>query len=79
MAGKGKTSETAENRKSVEDKKSNQQSSVYTVKEFADQAVTLFGVRQECVIAALKSAGITSCTLLKAKEIVKSFMRKEVQ
>lgn len=51
---------------------------VYSIKEFADNAKQLFGVRRECVVAALKSARISSCTVSKAKEIVNIFMKKEV-
>lgn len=52
---------------------------VYSIKEFADNAKQLFGVRRECVAAALKSAGISSCTVSKAKEVVNIFMKKEVR
>jgi hypothetical protein len=52
---------------------------IYSVREFADNAKQLFGVRRECVVAALKSAGISSCTVSKAKETVNAFMKKEVR
>lgn len=52
---------------------------VYSAREFADNAKQLFGVRRECVAAALKSAGISSCTVSKAKEVVNIFMKKEVR
>ncbi len=39
----------------------------------------VFGVRQECVEAALKAAGKTKCTVTEAKEIVEKFMKREVQ
>lgn len=52
---------------------------VYSAGEFADNAKQLFGVRRECVVAALKSAGISSCTVSKAKETVNAFMKKEVR
>lgn len=68
------TKETAERRtvvKAVEP--------VYSVREFADNAKQLFGLRKECVAAALKSAGISSCTLSCAKTAVNAFMKKEVK
>lgn len=52
---------------------------IYSVREFADNAKQLFGVRRECVVAALKSAGISSYTVSKAKETVNAFMKKEVR
>lgn len=52
---------------------------VYSVREFADNAKQLFGVRRECVVAALKSAAISSCTVSKAKAVVNAFMKKEVK
>lgn len=51
---------------------------IYSVREFADNAKQLFGVRRECVVAALKSAGISSCTLSCAKTVVNAFMKKEI-
>ena len=33
----------------------------------------------ECVVAALKVAGVTTCTVSKAKELVDAFMKKEVK
>lgn len=52
--------------------------SVYTVEELSANAESLFGVRTECAIAALKAAAIKSCTISKAKEIIKKFMEMEV-
>lgn len=51
---------------------------VYSVTELAANANTLFGVRTECAVAALRTAGITGCTVSKAKEIIRTFMKKEV-
>lgn len=56
-----------------------QAESVYTAEELADNAGNLFGVRTECVAAALKVAGIKECTVSKTKEIVEAFMKKEVK
>lgn len=53
--------------------------SVYTAEELADNAGNLFGVRTECAAAALKAAGIKECTVSKAGETVKTFMKKEVR
>lgn len=56
-----------------------QAESVYTAEELSENARNLFGVRTECVAAALKVAGIKACTVAKAKEIVEAFMKKEVK
>lgn len=53
--------------------------SVYTAEELATNAGKLFGVRTECAAAALKAAGIKECTVSKAGETVKTFMKKEVR
>ncbi len=53
--------------------------SVYTAEELAANAGKLFGVRTECAAAALKAAGIKECTVSKAGETVKTFMKKEVR
>lgn len=53
--------------------------SIYTAEELAENARSLFGVRTECVAAALKVAGIKECTVSKTKEIVEAFMKKEVK
>lgn len=55
------------------------QESVYSISELAANARKVFGVRQECVEAALKAAGKTKCTVTEAKEIVEKFMKREVQ
>lgn len=56
-----------------------QTESIYTVEELSANARQLFDVRTECVIAALKAADIKTCTVSKAKEIIKKFMDKEVR
>lgn len=56
-----------------------QAESVYTAEELAANAGKLFGVRTECAAAALKAAGIKECTVSKAGETVKTFMKKEVR
>lgn len=56
-----------------------QTESIYTVEELSANSRQLFDVRTECVIAALKAADIKTCTVSKAKEIIKKFMDKEVR
>lgn len=56
-----------------------QAESVYTAEELSANAGKLFGVRTECAAAALKAAGIKECTISKAGETVKTFMKKEVR
>lgn len=53
--------------------------SVYTAQELAYNAKALFGVMPECVTAALRMAGIKSCTVNEAKTIVKNFLNQEVE
>ncbi|MCI8371496.1 MAG: hypothetical protein HFI75_03705 [Lachnospiraceae bacterium] len=60
-------------------KVSKQTESEYSVQEFAEGAETIFQVKKECVIAALKAADITSCTISQAKDVVQKFMKKEVK
>ena len=57
----------------------NKQESIYTAKEFANNARKLFDTRSECVAAALKSAKKESCSISEAKEIIKTFMKKEIK
>jgi len=67
VAGTGKTDRTA---------KAND--SVYTVKELAVNAKALFGTMPECVDAALRMAGVETCTIEKARILVKNFLNQEV-
>ena len=53
--------------------------SEYTIEELADGAGNIFNTRRECVVAALKVAGVTTCTVSKAKELVDAFLKKEVK
>ena len=69
------TAETTEAEKVTTKAAPVQAESVYTAEELADNAGNLFGVRTECVAAALKVAG----TVSKTKEIVEEFMKKEVK
>ena len=52
---------------------------VYSPGEFAKNAQNLFGTRQECVAAALKTAGKSEYTVSEAKEIVQKFLKREVK
>ena len=54
------------------------QESAYTVEELAANAGRIFGTRQECVEAALKSVEKAECTVSEAKELVDKFLKKEV-
>lgn len=73
--------EVSENRAIQASKKGqrNLQESVYSASELAANAKEAFGVKQECVIAALKAAGITKCTATEAKQVIKKFLEKEVE
>lgn len=51
----------------------------YTASELANSAKELFGTRKECVAAALSAAGVTKCTVSKAKGLVEAFRKKEVK
>lgn len=84
-ASKGvKAAETAENKSEVTPeqtpkKEQKVRESVYTAGEFAANARKIFGTRAECVVAALKAAGKSECTISEAKEIVQKFLKREVQ
>ena len=51
----------------------------YTVEELANVADKLFGVTQECVIAAFRIADKNEATEEEAKELVLAFLNKEVK
>lgn len=55
------------------------QESVYPASELAANAKKLFNTRQECVVAALRAAGKSECTVSEAKIIVEKFLKKEVK
>lgn len=50
----------------------------YKIEELAANAKQLFGVPNECVVAACMLAGIKQATEPEAKKIVSDFMNKEV-
>lgn len=52
---------------------------VYTAEEFCSDAQELFGVRPECVRAALTEGKVTQCTKAEAHRIVEAFLHKEVK
>lgn len=56
-----------------------QEAELYTISELAGVAKEQFETRPECVMAALKTAGMEMATLDKAKEIVKEFLTQEVE
>lgn len=55
------------------------QEAVYSVNELAANAREIFGTRQECVVAALRAADKSECTVSEAKKIVERFLKKEVK
>ncbi|MDE6905562.1 MAG: hypothetical protein K2P76_11650 [Lachnospiraceae bacterium] len=60
-------------------KKNGQDASVYTIEEFAANAVKLFGVRREIVVAAFQAEGMEKCTKEQAKQIIDKFRKREVR
>lgn len=67
-----------EKQKSVREQKTVPES-VYPVNDLAANAGKIFKTRQECVVAALRAAGKTECTVSEAKKIVDDFLKKEVK
>lgn len=55
------------------------QKAVYSVNELAAHAEKLFETKPEVVMAALKAAGKSECTVYEAKEIVDKFLKREVR
>lgn len=53
--------------------------SVYKAEELAAGAEEAFGTTQECVLAALRQAGITECTKEEAEKTVKAFRGRKVE
>ncbi|MDE7313595.1 MAG: hypothetical protein K2N87_18560 [Eubacterium sp.] len=52
--------------------------SVYKAEELAAGAEDTFGTTPECVLAALRQAGITECTKEEAAKAVKAFRERKV-
>ena len=79
------TAETAETKAEVAQERTSKKGSraandpVYSAGEFAANARKIFGTRQECVVAALKAAGKSECTVSEAKQIVEKFLKREVK
>ncbi|MBQ6091356.1 MAG: hypothetical protein IJL07_08850 [Lachnospiraceae bacterium] len=73
------TVETAAKQEAKQAVKAEQQESVYTVAEFAENSDKLFNTKPECVVAALRAAEKETCTLSEAREIVDKFLKKEVK
>lgn len=74
------TAATAKDAKVVSETKTvSKGESIYTVNELALNAVALFGKNPECVSAALREKGKTSCTKSEAQRIVQDFLKKEVK
>lgn len=53
--------------------------SVYSVQELTAANEKVFGVKKECVVAALKENGKDKLTLTEAKRIVNDFLKREVK
>lgn len=53
--------------------------SVYKAKELAAGAEEAFGTTQECVLAALRQAGIAECTKEEAEKAVRAFRGRKVE
>lgn len=52
--------------------------SIYSVQELTEANEKVFGVKRECVVAALKEKGKDKLTLTEAKKIVSDFLKREV-
>ena len=52
---------------------------MYKAKELVENAVSVFGVKPECVEAALKVNNIEECSVNEAKEILFKYLKKEVK
>lgn len=76
---KGATPAEVEQEKAPKAAQKPAQESVYSAGELAANARKIFGTRQECVEAALRSADKTECTVSEAKKIVEKFLKKEVK
>ena len=50
----------------------------YTVEEFAENAISVFGAAPDIVTAALRVAGVTKTTKSAASKIIEEFRKKEV-
>ncbi len=53
--------------------------SVYKAEELAAGAEEAFGTTQECVLAALRQAGIAECTKEEAEKAVRAFRGRKVE
>lgn len=53
--------------------------SVYKAEELAAGAEDAFGTTQECVLAALRQAGIAECTKEEAEKAVRAFRERKVE
>lgn len=70
-----KTAKAAVGRKGRE----KMQETKYSASELVSGSQPVFGVREECVSAALKAAGKEEYTISEAKGIVKKFLEREVK
>ena len=52
--------------------------STYTAAEIAQNSPRLFGYSVDLATAALEVAGLKTCTVTKAKEVIKAFAERKV-
>lgn len=80
--GKGMGEKQKEQERAKEKKEATimlKKDTIYSVEELAKAAQSLFGVKPECVTAAFFYAGKKEATEEEAKNVVTSFLRKEVR
>ena len=51
----------------------------YTVHELVAESANVFGVPNECAVAAFRNCGKTERTVAEAKQLIDRFMKKEVK
>lgn len=80
MAVKDSAKETTAQTEGAAERKKTavRQDAVYSAEELAADADKVFGTRRECVLAAMKDAGMERCTVSEAKAIVEGFLNREV-
>ncbi len=74
-----KTRTEATREQALKKEQNGSQESKYPINELAANAKKVFGTRKECVVAALRAAGVSECTVAEARAVVKKFLAKEVE
>lgn len=77
MAERGNAAELQKDVRETK-RKTSKEEAIYSADEFAKNSKALFGTSRECVVAAFRNAGISKCSVPKAKETVRAFLRTEV-